>query len=604
MTNIVGRVVAGVAVGASLLTSMGAHAARSTAPLTGVIVRATSADHAADAIEAVGGSVTFPLPIMNGAAGTIPADAFGDVRARNGIIEVLADAPIHFQQVALHADPVDADARVSGAPMRATVTAPSAHLRSPSSAPAPTVHDNGNDDSPWPRSVFAEEIRADRLWEEGITGAGVRVALIDTGVSAVPDLAGRVARVPSPSDPSGQADCVDFSGERSCQDSYGHGTFVAGLIAGSGAASDGVYKGIAPGAQIVSVKIAGRDGSADVSKVLAAIQWVVSFREQLNIRVLNLSLGTNSPFSYRHDPLNFAVEQAWRSGIAVVVSASNRGPDTGTISKPADDPLVITTGAIDDRATPGAFDDRLPDFSGRGPTRGDALAKPDLTAPGARVISLRSPGSFIEEKAPGGGIDATYRRGSGTSMSAGVVSGAVALAFEANPSWTPDRVKFALMSTARPVATQDRNAVGAGLINVRRAAREAPAGLANTDVFVLSDGYGTLEQSRGDVKVTSFCSDPLERTTMPARCDVVQGAETAQGRMFDAEEYREADWTGSSWYESQWNFLLGSSWYGSSWYGSSWYGSSWYGSSWYGYEEDQTNYGMALLGSSWYGAWE
>jgi serine protease AprX len=566
VTRFVGRLGAGAAFGLAVVLSVGGGAATASTDRIDVIVRGTSAEVAVAAIDAVGGTVTFALPIVNGAAASMPADALEALEAETGIIDVVENAPIVFQ----HDDDDDDD-------------------------------DEGSSE---PRSVFVREIKADRLWDDGIDGAGVRVAIIDTGVSAVPDLADRLISVPHPTDPSGTAACVDFSGELSCEDSYGHGTFIAGLIAGTGASSDGEHRGVAPGAEIVSIKIAGADGSADVTKVLAAIQWVVSFREELGIRVLNLSLGTNSPVSYRFDPLNFAVERAWRAGITVVVSASNRGPAPGTISKPADDPLVLTTGAVDDRGTTLIWDDRMPRFSGRGPTATDGLAKPDIVAPGARVTSLRSPGSTVEAMAPGGGVDETYRRGSGTSMSAGIVSGSVALMLQENPSWTPDRVKFALMSTARMVATTDRRAIGSGLIDVHRAVTDAPKGLANQNVFVLSDGTGSIEDSRGDVRVRSHCTDQLEKTIMPSRCDLVQDMETAQGRMFDSGEYREEEWTGSSWYSSQWNWALGSSWYGSSWYGSSWYGSSWYGSSWYGHHDEDDSYGIAILGSSWYGAWE
>lgn len=515
---------------------------------------------AASAVEAVGGTVERHLPIIDGVAARVSADGVGRLATRHD----LSIAPNETVTLSDHGEP---------------------------------SHQNDQN-----ASVYTKEIWADALWAAGHDGDSVRVALIDTGVSPVPDLANRIAWVPAPTGNQGLVPCIDFSGEASCDDSYGHGTFIAGLIAGNGASSSGRYKGVAPGTQIVSIKIAGRDGSADVSKVLAAIQWVVSFADQLNIRVLNLSLGTNSRVSAAFDPLNFAVQRAWREGIVVVVSASNRGPQPGTISKPGDDPLVITVGAVDDRGTVDPRDDRLPDFSGRGPTVTDGLAKPDVVAPGGRVISLRSPGSFIEQRAPGGGIDDVYRRGSGTSMSAGIVSGAVALMLDAKPTWTPDRVKYALMSTAFRVASDDRMAVGRGLINVAAATWFAPEGLANQGVALLSDGLGALDGSRGDVFVTKPCA-PGEHLLDP-KCDRVHGERTAQGRRFDRRQYLEGDWSGSSWYESQWaEALLGSSWYGSSWYGPTWEGSSWYGSSWYG-SSSPTFYGASVAGSSWYGAWD
>ena len=527
-------------------------------PRAAVVVQGTAPGAAAAAVRAVGGAVTRDLPIVEGVAATVPAAAVPALQQTTGVRAVTPDATVRVSA----SDPTN------------------------ESKPANPVVD---------REVGADELRA-----RGLTGKGVRVALVDTGVADVADLRGATVRVTDPHGAlavrRGTVDCVDLSGEDSCADSYGHGTFMAGLIAGDGRASGGRFTGIAPDAEVVSIKIAGRDGSADVSKVLAAIQWAVSFKDAYGIRVLNLSLGTDSTVSARVDPLNFAVQRAWRSGLVVVVSASNRGPQARTISKPADDPLVLTVGAVDDRETPAISDDRLPLFSGRGPTAADGLAKPDVVAPGGRVIGLRAPGSTIEQQAPGGGIDATYRRGSGTSMSAAVVSGLAALLLQAEPTWTPDRVKHALMSTARKVAVDDRLAVGAGLVHGPAALAAAP-GLANQGVTLLSDASGSIDGSRGTVRTTGECGD--------STCTVEAG-DSAQDKpgseQFDAEQYRGA-WTGSSWYSSQWVSPTGNSWYGSSWYGSSWYGSSWYGSSWYG-STDDTSYGASVAGSSWYGVWE
>jgi serine protease AprX len=158
---------------------------------------------------------------------------------------------------------------------------------------------------------------------------------------------------------------------------------MAGLVAGNGASGAGGATGTAPEARVLSVKVAGADGAADVSTVLAGLQWVVSFRERYGIDVLNLSLGTDSTQSWQDDPLNYAVERAWDAGIVVVVAAANTGPAPGTIAKPGDDPWVVTVGAVDGQGTPGVGDDRVPDFSSRGPTR-DGVAKPDVVAPGAR----------------------------------------------------------------------------------------------------------------------------------------------------------------------------------------------------------------------------
>jgi subtilisin family serine protease len=524
------------------------------APLVRVVVQATdSAAQAAAAVRRAGGTVRADLPIVDGVSASVPVNALRALGAAPGVRAVTPDAAVQVQ-----GSTTDASGR---------------------------------------QSVYPREVGASTLHAAGATGKRVRVALVDTGVTPGTDLAGRVVPVDDPAqDPllgSGeQVECANFSGEPGCADSYGHGTFLAGLIAGDGSASAGRYTGVAPGAEIVSVKIAGRDGSADVTKVLAAIQWVVSFKDTYDISVLNLSLGTSSTAPVELDPLNHAVERAWAAGIVVVVAASNRGPDAATISKPADDPLVLTVGAVDDRGTPAVSDDRSPAFTGRGPTA-HGRAKPDVVAPGVRLVSLRSPGSFVEEHAGGTGVDATYRRGSGSSMSAAVVSGVVALVREARPEWTPDQVKSALVATAHGVISTDPSVVGAGLV-------QAPEAAAYGGPFVdqgapTAAGGGSLDASRADVLV--------EQAGCLLDCLPRLGETTEQGLAFLSSDFTGNSWYGNSWYSSQWVGLTGNSWYGNSWYGNSWYGNSWYGTD----DPDGSDpepLGVPLPGSAWYGVYE
>lgn len=586
--------------------SMALPAGGTATPATAVERRAGEASvivqgsGAARAVQAVGGTITFDLPIVGGVAARVPGDAVGRLRTAPGVRAIGDNAPVQV-------------------------------LGTTALAGTSTVN-----------SVFAREVQADLLWAEGVTGEGITVALVDTGVTAVPDLAGRiVGDVPDPITEGRSGVCANFAGDGTCNDQYGHGTFLAGLIAGNGASSAGTFRGVAPKARIVSVKIAGRDGSSDVSKVLAAIQYVVTFRDELGIDVLNLSLGTDSTQSHRIDPLNYAVQRAWQAGITVVVAAGNRGVPapgrTGTISKPADDPFVITVGSVDDRETPATSDDRVPNFSSRGPTALHRLPKPDVTAPGGRLVSLRShAGSYVETEVGGGIAGTPYRRGSGTSMSAAVVSGVAALVLDANDGdgggWSPDRVKHALAATATKVALSDPNAVGAGLVQAHRAARLTGPGLANVGLQP-GNGSGSLDESRGSVRVTRPCSE-LERQLQPGCTKAVVGDETGTGVTYDGSEYADpdGDWDSpEGWYQSQWaaptvlgtswydvapegtswyevgptgTSWYGTSWYGTSWYGTSWYGTSWYGSSWEGGAESSTGYGKELPGSASYGAWQ
>jgi serine protease AprX len=511
-----------------------------------IVQKRAAADPAPElAVRRLGGQVTAALPIVAGFAATLPAAAVDQLARLAGVRAVTPDSRVRVQ----------AAAAGSGI-----------------------------------RSVYPKAIKADAVWQRGITGRGVTVAVLDTGVASVPDLAGRLVQVRN--DLTGQTTpCKNLSGELDCNDRYGHGTFIAGLIAGNGASSGGKWKGVAPEASILSVKAAGADGSADVSNILAAIQWVVSFKDRYNIRVLNLSLGTDSTQDWRVDPLNYAVERAWAAGMTVVVAASNNGPAAGTIAKPADDPWVITVGATDDRGTAGLSDDRLPDFSGRGPTA-HGLAKPDLAAPGAHVISLRAPGSTIDSRFPNY-VDGSYRQGSGTSMATGVASGAAALMLQANPGFTPDRVKHALVATAKDAASDDRMAVGAGVVDANAAAFSAPAGLANQGL-ARSNGQGSLALSRGSVQVKT---DNLLGTVLGP---VLGATLTAQLLLWNPTGYTGAPWLPSDWYLSTWEV---NRWNRVSWYGNDWPGYSWHGSTWYGQGEDES-YGSSLPGSAWYGAWE
>ena len=535
--------IASILAAAAIAGSLGAAPLGVLTPRVKVIVQTRDYSSAVTAVRGAGGLITQPLQIINGFAATVPADALPLLRAQQAVRAISLDGPVH----------------VLGTP-------------DPSKL----------------RSVYPKAVNADRTWGSGYTGSGVTVALVDTGIAPVADLSGRLKTVTTDALGLQTAPCMNFSGEPNCTDSYGHGTFIAGIIGGSGASSGGAYTGIAPNVNFVSVKIAGADGSADVSKVLAAIQWVVSYKDKYGIKVQNLSLGTDSAQTYRTDPFDYAVERAWQAGIAVVVSAGNLGPNPQTISKPADDPFVITVGAVDDKGTQGLGDDELPNFSSRGPTAADGLTKPDVAAPGAHIASLRAPGSSVDTNFPTY-IDANYRRGSGTSMSAGVVSGATALLLQAHPSWSPDRIKFALMSTAHNVASTNPNDVGSGEIDVY-SALNAPDGLANQGVTP-GDGTGSIDLSRGSVQTQ--LNDPVGT--------VLSGLQTAQLLTFSDLLYVTTPWTSLTWPVSQ---FAGSGWYGSGWYGSGWYGSGWYGSGWYGQPGGSGWYGSGWYGSGWYGVWD
>jgi len=399
------------------------------------------------------------------------------------------------------------------------------------------------------RSNYPKSSGAVAAWSRGVLGDGVGVALIDTGVAAVADLAGRVDAGP------------DFSAEGdSRRDSYGHGTVMAGVIAGDGAAAgeeDTAYVGMAPHARVISVKVAGRNGVTDVSTVLAAMQWVASFRDMYGIRVVNLSWGTESTQSPGVDPLDYAVERLWRAGLVVVAAAGNAGPEDGKITKPADDPVVISAGAYADRGNTDPADDEVTLWSSRGPTP-EGVVKPDLVAPGRRLIAVRSPGSYIEEAYPSAHVDRAYIRGSGTSQAAAVVSGAAALLLAARPDLRPDQVKHALRASAAPLAAVPATAQGAGRLAVGDAL-DVDVSAAPVQETV-GTGRGSLDASRGGRYVTTVC--PGDETATP-----IIGEQDVRCRPWLSHAWTSDSWTSDSWSSDSWS---SDSWSSDSWSSDSW----------------------------------
>lgn len=303
--------------------------------------------------------------------------------------------------------------------------------------------------------TFPETIGATDAWQQGQTGKGVTVAVLDTGINNDPAFGARVKARVDMIDPAHPAQ----------GDPAGHGTHVAGII---GASHTSPVPGLAPDANLVSVRVLDADGSSRVSTVLHGLEWVVVNRKSMGIDVAVMALGAPAQGSYRDDPLAAAVELAWRSGVVVVTAAGNDGPDKGTIQTPGFDPLVLTVGALDENLTAARGDDSIPDWSSRGPTS-DNIAKPDLVAPGRRIVSLRVPGSTIEQQTPDHIEGPRTFRLSGSSQAAAVTAGAVALLLDQRPDLDPDQVKALLVGSARSVSRADVTAQGTGTVNIARA---------------------------------------------------------------------------------------------------------------------------------------
>ena len=359
--------------------------------------------------------------------------------------------------------------------------------------------------------VAYKAVKADLAWvsSAGLDGSGVGIALVDTGAAGHRDLMR----------PKGSPQVVEVEvvgHENGLADYFGHGTHVAGVINGNGASSSDArsfrtFKGLAPGAQLISIRALYPDGTGFTSDIIAAIDWTIRFRAAYNIRVLNLSLGHPVYESYKDDPMCRAVRQAYESGIVVVVAAGNdggAGSGFGTITSPGNEPTAVTVGAMDDAGTVTTADDVLAWYSSKGPSLIDFVVKPDLVAPGSSIVSLRATGSYIDTTYPdltlpageyrndpsGGTKPGDYLVLSGTSIAAPMVSATAALMLQKDPSLTAATVKARLMKSA---AKDDRLMfeTGAGYLDVDAAlsasgdARSAQSPLA----MLAPDGYVYVE---------------------------------------------------------------------------------------------------------------
>src|SRR4051812_6044166 len=289
-------------------------------------------------------------------------------------------------------------------------------------------------------------IGAQDLYAAGFTGKGVGVALIDTGVAVVRGLtSGNVVNGPDLSFDSQDPATAHVDG-------FGHGTHLAGIIAGRDTAGTPAsyldpsnWHGVAPDATLVNVKVGASHGAVDVSQVIAGIDWVVQHAGDNHTRVINLSYGTDSVQSSMVDPLAFAVENAWKHGIVVVAAGGNDGDASKTLANPASDPHIIAVGAMDDAGTASTADDTVPSWS----THGTTDRHVDVVAPGVSVLGLRVPGGTADQANPQARVGTRFARASGTSQAAAVVSGEVALLLQANPNLTPDQIKVLLQNKRR-----------------------------------------------------------------------------------------------------------------------------------------------------------
>jgi len=410
-------------------------------------------------------------------------------------------------------------------------------------------------------SAVTRIVGAQDAWAQGWTGRGVDVAVVDTGVARVAGLGapGQVIDGPDLSFDAG-------TGGPAGVDGFGHGTFMAGIIAGrdvgvsgstsgcttclnsSGFSTTSSYVGVAPQSRIVNVKVGAYDGAADVTQVIAAVDWVTQHAHDpgMNIRVLNLSYGADSAQPYIVDPLAQAVEQAWLHGIVVVASAGNEGKSVPQLADPAYDPYVVAVGGLDPRGRVSSADDKVAKFAEHG-----SPARPvDVIAPAVSVVGLRVPGSYVDTLPTNvGQVGDRFQLGSGTSQAAAVASGVAALIVQSHPQATPDQVKALLTGTAATLAKGNKSAddpktlaySGHGTVNAAAAvAAPLPDGAASAQRFPVATGTGTLDATRNGVYVTDGGVD-------------LTGQRDIFGQAFDAGLMAASQAQARSWAGGVWN---------------------------------------------------
>src|SRR4051794_14254548 len=447
---------------------------------------------------------------------------------------------------------------------------------------------------------IAQVIGAQAAYAAGFTGKGVGVALIDTGVSPVAGLtSGNVVNGPDLSFDSQDPSTAHLDG-------FGHGTHLASIIAGRDVAGTPAsyldpsrFTGVAPDANLVNVKVGASNGDVDVSQVIAAIDWVVQHRkdEALNIRVINLSYGTDSVQDSMVDPLAYAVENAWKNGIVVVAAGGNEGDTTTNLANPASDPHVLAIGAMDSAGTVGTADDSVPSWS----TDGTDERHVDVTAPGVSVLGLRSPGSAADTQNPTARVGDRFLRGSGTSQAAAVVSGEAALLFQAKPDLTPDQVKQILMGSANGLNNVSTLLEGSGTTDLRKALKTVPKTVA--DPAPWGTGTGSLEAARGTFHVV-VGDESTGEVALRGEVDVFgqawNGAAWAKqtsgrnawhdgewcGARLTAKGWKDTGGVKKSWPATAWNdtgaVLASGDWTGRMWRDSDWSGRMWRDSAWSG----------------------
>lgn len=358
-------------------------------------------------LEKIGGSIKYELPIINGWSVNLPCNKLNKIAANKGIHFIAEDSTVKVQL-----------------------------------------------------NIATQEIASREANNTGYTGKGITIAILDTGIYPHPDFTKPKNRILAFYD--------IINGKKQPYDDNGHGTHVAGDAAGNGNLSGGKYKGVAPDANIVSVKVLDANGSGLSSDILTGMQWIIDNKEKYNIKIVSLSIGETPSLPQFLDPLVRGVDNLWKHGLVVTVAAGNSGPAYNTVTSPGTSRNVITVGAVDDKRTEEISDDTIASFSGRGSRY---LYKPDVVAPGVKIVSTAS-GNISIGADDNIMINKSYRTATGTSMATPIVAGAAALLLEKNPNLTNAQIKNILKSTTVKISNAGLWTQGNGMINVEEALKK------------------------------------------------------------------------------------------------------------------------------------
>lgn len=440
--------------------------------ISSYIVQSRSAETASKIVKSVGGEVVSTLTLINGVSADLTESEKAWLDSNSDILAITPNGEV----------------QLSG-----------------------TNSANGGGTNGKTSTDYPEVVGADIVWEQGVTGNGVTVAILDTGIAKLPTLTKSA---------NGNKRLVAWfdaiSGGSKPIDPNGHGSHVAGIIANSDTGADNAWNGVAPDVNLVAVRVLDENGYGTYANVISGLQWVVDHKDEFNIRIVNLSLVSTVESPYWADPLNQAVTAAWVNGITVIVAAGNDGPTPMSISNPGNNPYAVTVGAFTDAYTPDNWnDDYIADFSAAGPTL-DGFVKPDLVAPGGHIASITPEYAVLNNAYPDNRLPANYFKMAGTSQATAVTSGVAALILSNNPGLTNDQVKYRLTNTAliwldanQEDALYSMWQQGAGRINAVDAVFTDDTSSANEGMDIIADlageehyeGYSYYDEADGTFKL-------------------------------------------------------------------------------------------------------